>query len=172
MRDKPTSSIDEGLQTTIENIKTASEESIPKYIVKPRPFIPLSSKFECLTRVLNKLLIARTKTKEKSTIKHINKQRRYVVVLLREEGKALASEHWKNLMQETDSLRTSNSKKYWQRMKRFMGHRRDPISITENGQPNGKRLKSDTEIEKHMRAAWQDNFTPTPNEKIHSDTRN
>ena len=58
VRDKPTNSIDEGLQATIENIRTASEESIPKYIVKPRPFILLSPKIEWLTKVLNKLLLA------------------------------------------------------------------------------------------------------------------
>ena len=52
-----------------------------------------------------------------------------------------------------------------------MGHRKEPITITTNGEPYGIRLKKEDEVEEHMKKIWIENFSPTPREKIHPETR-
>ena len=151
VRNQSTQAIDQGLQTIIENIKTAKEEFIPKNTMVPRPFIPSSPKFDRLTKVLNELHKARIKKPSRQIIAHITSQRKYTINLLREEGKLLARQHWKDIIEKTASTRKSDPKKFWRNIKRFMGHRKEPITITTNGEPYGIRLKKEEGVEEHMK---------------------
>ena len=110
MRNQSTQAIDQELQTIIENIKTAKEEFIPKNTMVPRPFIPSSPKFDRLTKVLNELHKARIKNPSRQIIAHITSQRKYTINLLREEGKLLARQHWKDIIEKTAATRKSDPK--------------------------------------------------------------
>ena len=119
LRDASSGVVAENLMKIIACIGSARDKYIPKIKIRHRPFIAASPKFNRLVKVLNRLDDLYNSTLDPSVCLNVRAQRHRITLLLREEGRICARQHWASIVERVVGLKAKSPKKYWAALKRL-----------------------------------------------------